>query len=213
MRIFSYDSKFSQVLLRISQSCWLNLLWLICSLPIFTIGASTTALYSITLKMADQTDSEHTKSFFNAFKANFAQSTRLWLILLAAGGILGLDTYIVVNMRANSAGIPAVLWTLNLALLIAVGIVYTIVLLYVFPLTARFENNDIAMLKNSLLIGIRYLFCTIVVFAIHFAMFFVVVAVFTPFLIFGEGLVALLSSYFLINVFRLISIQQEDSKA
>ena len=67
MNIFSYESKFSQVLLKISISCWLNTLWMVCSLPIFTIGASTTALYKVTLKVADETDSTIAKEFFNVF--------------------------------------------------------------------------------------------------------------------------------------------------
>ena len=91
------------------------------------------------------------------------------------------------------------------AFIIAAAVVYVIVLLYVFPLTASVSNTNFAMLKNSFLIGIRYLFCTIVVFAIHFAMFFVVVAFFTPLILFGEGLCALLSAYLLSNVIRLCS--------
>ena len=77
--------------------------------------------------------------------------------------------------------------------------------MYVFPLVASVSNTHLAMLKNSFLVGIHYLFCTILVFAIHFAMFYVVVAVFTPMAIFGEGLVALLSAWLLNNVIRAVS--------
>ena len=51
MPIFSYESKFSQVLLKFCSACYLNLLWILCSLPIFTMGAATTALYYGTLKI------------------------------------------------------------------------------------------------------------------------------------------------------------------
>ena len=205
MNIFSYESKFSQVLLKISISCWLNTLWMVCSLPIFTIGASTTALYKVTLKVADETDSTISKEFFKAFRDNFAQATRIWLIMLVAGILLGTDGYIVSHLRAASTGPMAVLWTLNLALIICASIVYVIVLIYVFPLISRFENTDWAMIKNSFLIGIHFLFCTISVAAIHFAMFYAVVAIFTPLFIFGEGLCALLSSYLMLNVLRIVS--------
>ena len=63
-------------------------------------------------------------------------------------------------------------------------------------------NTTAAMLKNAFLIGTHYLFCTILTAAIHFAMFYLVVAVYTPLLIFGEGLCALLSSYLLSGVIR-----------
>ena len=92
-----------------------------------------------------------------------------------------------------------------LALVIAAAVAYTIVLLFVFPLVASVSNTNWAMLKNSFFIGTHYLFCTILVFAVHFAMFFLVVSVFTPLIIFGEGLCALLSAYLLSNVIRLCS--------
>ncbi len=215
MNIFSYDSKFSQLLIKISYGCWLNLLWMICSLPIVTIGASTTALYDVCLRIAEEREHNVTKQFFTAFKNNFKQSTRLWLILLAAGLVLGADGYIVHNLRSSSVGLPAVFWTLNLALLIAAAVVYTIVLLYIFPLIARFENNDKAMLKNAFLFGIRYLFNTILMFAIHFAMFFAIVSIFTPLILFGEGIVALICSNFLIYVFGTAAVEpsvQDESR-
>lgn len=210
MRFFSYDSSFSQALIKISYACWLNLLWMICSLPVFTVGAATTALYSVTLKIADDSEHNITAHFFRAFRSNFAQATRLWLILLLAGVLLGTDGYVVWHLRASSTGFPAVMWTLNLALIIAAAVVYTIILMYTFPLIARFENTDLAMIRNAFLVGVRYLFATIMIFVIHFAMFYAVVAVFTPLILFGEGLCALLSSTMLINVFRVISVPEDE---
>ena len=58
------------------------------------------------------------------------------------------------------------------------------------------------MLKNSFLIGTHYLFATIMVFAVHFAMFFAVVALFTPLIVFGEGLCALISAHILLKILR-----------
>ena len=139
MSFFSYESKFSQILIKLSYSCWLNMLWIICSLPIFTIGASTTALYAVTLKIADDSETNVTKQFFDSFRKNFAQATRLWLILLIAGIILGLDGYFVYHLRASSTGAVAVMWTLNMALLIGIAIVYVIILTFTFPLLSRYS--------------------------------------------------------------------------
>ena len=206
MKFLSYESPFSQILLKLCYSCYLNLLWFICSIPIVTLGASTTALYYVTLKIArDEEETSVSRMFFRAFRENFRQSTVLWLILLAIGAFLVGDGYILYHLRASSAGTVAVMWTLILALVIAAAVIYTIVLIYVFPLVASVSNTNLAMVKNSFFIGTRYLFCTILVFAIHFAMFFVVVAFFTPLAIFGEGLCALLSSYLLSGVIRACS--------
>ena len=206
MKFFSYESPFSQLLLKLCYSCYLNLLWFLCSIPIVTLGASTTALYYVTLKIArDEEETSLTRMFFRSFRENFRQSTILWLILLAVGAFLAGDGYVLYHLRASSAGTVAVMWTLILALVIAAAVLYTIVLLYVFPLVASVSNTNLAMLKNSFFIGTHYLFCTILVFAIHFAMFFVVVAFFTPLAIFGEGLCALVSSYLLDRVIRACS--------
>lgn len=205
MKFLSYDSPFSQLLLKLCYSCYLNLIWFVCCIPIVTIGASTTALYYTSLKIVRDEDHSLGRMFFRSFRENFRQSTVLWLILLAAGLFLAGDGYIVYRLRASSTGAPAVMWTLILALVIAAAVVYVIVLLFVFPLVASVSNTNWAMLKNSFFIGTHYLFCTILVFALHLAMFFAVVSIFTPLFIFGEGLCALVSAYLMSNVLRACS--------
>ena len=205
MRLFSYESKFSQTMLKLCYGSYLNLLWLICSLPVVTAGAATAALYDVTLRLAREEDPPLTTRFFKAFWENFRQATVLWLILLGVGALLGVDGYILYHLYKSTAGMVSVICTLGLALIIAAAICYVIVLIYVFPLVASVKNTNFAMVKNAFLIGIHYLFCTVLVFAIHFAMFFAVVAVFTPLIVFGEGLCALLSSYLLGKVIRACS--------
>ena len=153
MRFFSYDSKFSQLLLKISYGCYLNLLWFIFSIPIVTAGASTAALYYVSLKIVREEEHGLTAMFVRAFKENFKQATVLWLILLGVGGILGGDFYIIRHLRSISTGVPAILWTLLLALVIAATIVYVIILMYVFPLIASVVNTNFAMIKNAFFIG------------------------------------------------------------
>ena len=212
MKFFSYESKFSQLLLKLSYSCYLNLLWLICSLPIVTIGASTTALYYASLKLIREEENSVTRQFFRSFRENFKQATVLWLILLGVGLFLAGDGYILYHLRQSAEGSLAVLWTLILAVVIAASIVYVIVLLYVFPLLASVSNTNRAMLKNAFLIGTHYLFATILVFAVHFAVFFVTVAWFTPLIIFGEGLCALISAWLLNNILIACSGTPEDAE-
>ena len=212
MKFFSYESKFSQLLLKLSYACYLNLLWFLCSIPIFTIGASTTALYYTSLKIVRDEDNHVGATFFRAFRENFKQATVLWLILLGVGLFLAGDGYIVYHLRRSSAGTMAVVWTLILALIIALTVLYVIVLEYVFPLLASVSNTNTAMLKNAFLIGTHYLFATILVFAVHFAMFFAVVAWFTPLIVFGEGLCALVSAWLLNNVLIACSGTPEDTE-
>ena len=197
MNLFSYDSRFTQVLMKLVYSSYLNILWFICSIPIFTIGASTTALYYTCLKIVRNEEGNVTKTFFKSFKENFRQATVIWLILFAIGSFLAFDFYVLYNLRLNTAMPMAAFWTILLAILIGAIIIYLIVLFMIFPLQASVINTTPNMFKNAFLIGTHYLFAQILVFAVHFAMFYAVVAVFTPLIVFGEGFCAMVSSFIL----------------
>ena len=66
-RLFSLDGKLFHILSRIADLILLNVLWLLSSLPIITIGASTTALYYVMLKIVKNEDSYIIRSFFHSF--------------------------------------------------------------------------------------------------------------------------------------------------
>ena len=202
MRFFSYDSKFGQLFLKLAYGCCLNILWLVCSLPIVTIGASTTALYYTSFKIAKDEGSYITTMFFRSFKQNFKQATVIWLIMLVTGLIIGADAILLYRLRATSTGTAAVVWTLLLACIFACMIAYIIVLTYIFPLLSIASNTTANMFKNAFLIGTHYLFVTILVIFVHYAMFFLVVNVFTPLIIFGEGLCAVISAHILLKILR-----------
>ncbi|MBQ8111212.1 MAG: YesL family protein [Clostridia bacterium] len=202
MRFLSYDSKFGQLFLKLSYGCCLNVMWLVCCLPIVTIGASTTALYYTSFKIAKDEGSYITTMFFRSFKQNFKQATVIWLIMLAAGLLIGADVVLLTRLRAASTGTAAVIWTLLLACIYACIIAYIIVLTYIFPLLSIASNTTVNMFKNAFLIGTHYLFVTILVVFIHYAMFFLVVNVFTPLIIFGEGLCAVISAHMLLKILR-----------
>jgi uncharacterized membrane protein YesL len=167
-QLFSYDSPVSQALFKFCWACCLGAVWLVCSLPVFTLGASTTALYAVTIKLVrDREGTSPLRQFFAAFRSNFKQATILWLMLLTVGVFLALDVYILSHLRSTTAGAPAVVWTLLFAVVLAASLLYVIILLYTFPLLSYFENNSRAMVLNAFLVGVRYLFCTILMLALH----------------------------------------------
>lgn len=200
MKFLSYDSKFGQMLIKGCYGCWLNVLWVVCCLPVFTAGAATTALWYVCLKCARGDETSITGMFFRAFKENFKQATQLWLILLPVGILLGGDIWVLYHLYRALSGPLAVLATLGLALVVVATVLYVIVLMYVFPLVASVANTNWAMLKNAFFIGARYLFCSIMVFAVHFAMFFLIVRVYTPLIILGEGLCVMICAHFVYKV-------------
>ena len=130
--------------------------------------------------------------------------------MLVTGLIIGADAILLYRLRATSTGTAAVVWTLLLAVIFACMIAYAIVLTYVFPLLSIASNTTANMFKNAFLIGTHYLFVTILVLFIHYAMFFLVVNVFTPLVIFGEGLCAVISAHILLKILRPLIYDPND---
>lgn len=193
------DKPLFAVLTKLTYSAYLNILWLVCSLPIVTIGASTTALFYVTLKMAEDRDDGLTRMFFKAFRENFKPATKLWLILLTVGSFLVADGFVLRRMWSEN-----IFWTLLTATLIGAAVLYGIVLLYAFPLLARFENTTFGILKTAFLVGVRYLFCTLLMAAIYGIMGYVIVFVFTPAFLLGMGFCAMLCSFLMLRILYLI---------
>lgn len=146
-KIFDLDSPFMNVLNKLADLIWLNILTLICCIPIITIGASMTALNYVVLKLVRNEEGYITKAFFKSFKENFRQATIIWLILLLVFALFGLDF-----MAFRYSGISFPQW-MRVALL-AVGIVVLFAIVYLFPVLSRFENTIVHTFKNSLFMGI-----------------------------------------------------------
>ena len=203
--LFNLDGPVLQFINKIVYSVYLNILWFICCIPVITIGASTTALFYVTLKISKNEEGSITKAFFHSLKENLRQGNVIWLFLLAFGIILGIDGYVLYHMRFEN-----VFWTLCTAVFCVAAAAYAIILMYIFPLLARFDNTIGAMFKNALFIGVRFLFCTALMAVIYFVMLLIVVRIFTPAVIFGEGLCALLCSCLLSNILNLCQEKTED---
>jgi len=155
--LFDPDGPLMTVLIKIADIVVLNLLFLICSIPIVTIGASLTALYYVTLKMVEGREGYIVKSFFQAFRQNFKQSTAIWLILLPSYLVLGADLLFLLRSGNSLAGVGIFLVMVVLFLAIFTG-------LFAFPLQARFENSIKNTLKNALLLSVANIPRTILMF-------------------------------------------------
>lgn len=136
---------------------------------------------------------------FKAFRENFKPATKLWLILLAVGSFLAADGFVLRRMWSEN-----IFWTLLTAVLIGAAVLYGIVLLYAFPLLARFENTTFGILKTAFLVGVRYLFCTLLMAAVYGIMGYVIVFVFTPAFLLGMGFCAMLCSFLMLRILYLI---------
>ena len=103
-QIFNYDNKFFRGVSKIIDCVWLSLLWFMCCIPVFTIGAATTALYYTINKSVKNDRGYASIEFFASFKENFKQSTIVWLIFLGMYTLLGVD-YFVMKAYAEAGAI------------------------------------------------------------------------------------------------------------
>ena len=74
---------------------------------------------------------------------------------------------------------------------------------------ASFDNTVFKTIKNSLFLGMKFLLCTVLMTVIYFSMIFIIIRIFTPAIIFGYGLCALLCSYLLSNIMKLLKEQSQ----
>lgn len=109
-------------------------LWVFTSLPVVTMGASTAALYYVTLKLAENEESYVVRSFFRAFKENLRQGIPAGILTMVGGVILGSDVYIYYHMEGKSGSM--LLWASLILVLI-----YMMTVVYLFPLMARCRTN------------------------------------------------------------------------
>ena len=151
---FNPEGSVMRALSRIADLAILNVLWLVCSIPVVTMGASTTALYSICLKMVRDEESYIIKGFFREFKQNFKNSTLLWLGVMVIFGVLAGDLYIFSHWDSP--------WKYPmLVLILLVSLVFAFMYLYLFPLMAKFENTKRQYIKNAFFMSMRHLPYTI----------------------------------------------------
>lgn len=159
--IFNIDSPLMSFLNRLADLIILNLLYVACCLPVFTVGAATSALYYQVMKMSKNEESYAFRGFFKAFKENFRKATPAWLIFLVIGLLLCMDLYIA-PMMGNETVINVFRCVCFFALLI-----WLISFSYTFPLFSKFENTVKNTLTNSLLMGIRHLPFTLIIIVLN----------------------------------------------
>ena len=141
-KIFDQDNPFWKGMGRIFDVCVLNVLWLLCCIPIVTIGPSTTALYYAMINLVRGEESYVSRDFFRSFRQNFKQSLLVGLLLMAVGGFLAVDIYIAYK---SGKGI----YTFFMVFFFIVFVLWAFVTLYTFPLLAKFENS----VKNTLILA------------------------------------------------------------
>ena len=161
MKIFDLDSPLMNVLNKMADLMWLNILTLICCIPIITAGAALTSMHYVALKIVRNEESYITRNFFKSFKTNFRQATLIWLLLLLIAAILGGDYYIITKSGMQFSQVLIVL-------IMAAGVLVICTSLYVFPVLAKFDNTIMGTIRNAFIMSILQLPKTLVMLVMAF---------------------------------------------
>ena len=161
-KIFGLDSPLIQFLNKVADLMWLNILTMLCCIPVVTIGVSLTSAHYVALKMKRNEEGYISKEFFKAFKMNFKQSTLIWLIIMVIAAVIGADLYIIKEM---DLGIPEFLQVA----IMAIGILVLFMTVWVFPMQAKFINTLSKTMKNAFALSVIQIPKTILMIILYVA--------------------------------------------
>lgn len=202
MNIFSSDGWFARVFGTIGDIIVVNILFILCSIPVFTMGASMSAMYYTLLKK--QRTGEYggvVKLFFKGFKDNFKKSTIAWILFLVVSFIFTLD------FNLFGKGGPQenkIMYYTSVILFILI----CFIAIYLFPVISAFENTLKNLILQSIFMAAKNFIFTIIIMILYtLPVYFLLaspqifmVGIFI-FIACGFGLIAYISSFMFITAF------------
>ena len=202
MKLFNLDSPVMVFLSKVANLMILNVLTIICCIPIFTAGGAVTALYYVTIKMARGDDPYIIKGYFKSFKENFKQATIIWLIMLVVIAIIAVDWRVtLVMMTGSSAKIMKTVLFIVSFLLLLTG-------LYIFPVLSRFDNTVKNTFRNAFLISFMNLPKS-VIHLIPVALLLVTIQALPFLFLLGVPAVAYFSSLLYVGIFKRFEPEEQ----
>ena len=194
---FSLDGAFSKYGGFIADMLILSLMWIFFSIPIVTMGAATTAMFYVSTRRIANREGYITSDFWASFKANFVRATILWLIIMVIGGVL---IFNILNML-NTDLVGETMSSFMLPAQIIFLVELTLITVYIFPVTARFEMGIWQTIRSCFFMANRHLLTSIICGALLIAVIFA--SLMQPLIFFvAPGIYALLASYMLMRIFK-----------
>lgn len=205
---FSIESPLYKFMSRLTDIIKLNFLWILCSIPVITMGASTAAAFSITLKMVEDEEGYVAKTFFHEFKVNLKKGSVIGIIHFIALYAIYLDFQLAGAVESSST------------MFTVVGVIASFLafmhLVYAYALLARYENTIINTMRNSYSICIRYFKKTIglfLVLALEFVVFLWNFSTIFLAVLIGPACIIYTISGFARPLFRIIETDNEERAA
>jgi len=195
MGIFNPDGIFGRIGGVLADIMVLGLLWIFASIPLVTIGASTTAVYYVTTKKVSRQDGYISKEFWKSFRQNFKKSTIIWIIMSTLFALLGYNIWTIV-VSGLFQGYQFIL-TIQVVILIQA----LFIMLYVFAVMARFEVGVFQSIRTSLFLANRHILTTILNGGLFLVLIFFSLE-FSFLFLFLMGVYCYFSSFGIVKIFK-----------
>ena len=194
--------KVKEVLGRISEIMSVSILFTVCCLPVFTIGAAHCGLYYAVYKSVRNNRGYVTQVFLQGFRDNFKKATGGWLLCLLGFAVFGIDFYLISLWEVSGKRIAF------MALFIILAFVLWCISLYLFSYLNRFEDKLKRSFKNVVRLAFAG-FARTVFLGILSLLCVVCCALFPPGVLFLPGLYAMVETHFLEKTFRRIMSEED----
>ena len=194
--LFSPDSALMITMGRITDCIFLSMFWIICCIPVVTIGASFAALYDASYRAFRKNERNSWQRFFHVFRNNWKSGILPTAVFLLAGA--GLVKAVIALWNLAVAG--SMSWLLFSAAAF-VAVVFLGMLSLLFPVLSRFENSFGGLLKNTVFLALANLPRTVLLGLINAACGFLCVRLIIP-LFLLPSLAALLGSWLIEAMFK-----------
>ena len=202
-KLFKSDSPVMKALTIAADLLVLNLLTLVLSLPLITLGPAVTAMNDIVIHIVRGEEGYTVVPFFQSFKANFKKRVLLSLILIVSAALLYFD-YLAALTYIPIMRIP----------IIAIGIIILAISFYAFGLLARYENTFGGTLKNAALLAVgnfpRTLFMVVCAIGLWFLCIKFYKVGFPILILFGFSLPCYVNILLLNGVFRKLDGEEDE---
>ena len=150
--LFNPENTFWNFMGKVTDVACMSILWLLTSLPIVTIGASTAAFYSFTLDAVQDGEGAVLRSYFTAFRKNFKNATVLWLLQLILTVFLAVNLFAAWNFYLAKGILGLGLFSLALfGMIVCIGTglyLYPILVSYDFPIRKVITDSFIMAVGN-----------------------------------------------------------------
>lgn len=209
MGIFGLEGPVMRFFDKVFNLLWLNIVVIIFSLPIVTMGASFTAMHYVLLRMVKNEEGYVLPTFWKSFKQNFKQATLIWLPFMFLTVVLGVDAYLFSKGVVTMSGVYKIA-IYFLLFVVAFG------LIFVFPVLSHYENTIKGTVKNAYAMAMFNPIKSILMLALYVAPW--AAAMFVPNFIFlclfyGFSLPGFFAAVMYDGIFERFQVEEAKAKA